>query len=150
MPYRRISITFVVLALVAALLTSLLPPTSAEQKDRATGKPITSGEEASRGKERSHGKQRSPRDSHPHTTPSARLTETLSSDTLTALRRQGAPHPEESGQPQSDSKTRETSTDEEVISSQEEATGKRRRRRERSRDSRGGAGSQSAGGSTGP
>jgi subtilisin len=120
MPYRRISITFVVLALVAALLTSLLPPTAAERKDRATGKPVTSGEEASRGKERSHGKQRDPRDAHPRATERS-TDETLSSDDQLSDGKE-RPTRKKRASRNSDSKTRETSTDEEVISSQEDAT----------------------------
>src|SRR5829696_10430975 len=59
MPCRKLSITLVVLALVGALLTSLMPPTYAERKERANGKSITSGEEVSRGKERTQSTQRS-------------------------------------------------------------------------------------------
>jgi subtilisin len=55
MPYGKHSITFVVLALVAALLTSLIPMTSAARKERANGKQAINSEEISQGKERSSG-----------------------------------------------------------------------------------------------
>src|SRR5215211_5833120 len=50
---RRISITLVVLAVVGALLVTLMPPTSAAPRERVNRKQVTSGEEASRGTERS-------------------------------------------------------------------------------------------------
>jgi subtilisin len=58
MPYRRISITIVVVALVGALLSTLLPLTSAASRERDTRRPVSSTEEVSRGKDRSGAKER--------------------------------------------------------------------------------------------
>jgi subtilisin len=52
---RSISITLIVLALVGALLATLMPPASAAPRERASRKQVTSGEEVSRGTERSRG-----------------------------------------------------------------------------------------------
>src|SRR5215212_6025786 len=49
MSYRRISITIVLVALVGALLTTLMPLTSAASKDRSSGKAAASSQEGSGG-----------------------------------------------------------------------------------------------------
>jgi glucose/arabinose dehydrogenase len=59
MPYRKVSITIMVVALVGGLLTTLMPLTSTALKERSSNQSRSSGEEESRGKERTNAKQRS-------------------------------------------------------------------------------------------
>jgi glucose/arabinose dehydrogenase len=59
MPYRRHLITIIVVTLVGALITTLVPLTSTASKERSSTQTRSSGEEESRGKERTNAKQRS-------------------------------------------------------------------------------------------
>jgi subtilisin family serine protease len=58
MPYRGIPIMIIVVALVGALLTTLMPPTYAAQKERSNGKPVSREEEISSAEERTDPKER--------------------------------------------------------------------------------------------